>query len=266
LRVHRHARDDRDRDDVHGEPAALEPVGTRFHALRRDGRRDRLPLLPDPVDDPGDRARDRRPAQGVARGGADPGRERVAGLVARRPADPRAVAPRRVHPALRQRVLGLRDGVLLDERCSAGRSDHHRQLLHGRLPLEPAFRAGARARDVLRARGDDAAVRAAPAARPAVGAMRARRHVAPSAVLSPLVGAAHFLITPIATLLFSLKNNQTGKSCSLGAYGTIVHDQQFWSTIRLSFILALETIAISLVLFVPTVYWVHLKLPRLRPL
>ena len=32
----------------------------------------------------------------------------------------------------------------------------------------------------------------------------------------------------------------------------------------MSFVLSLETIAISLVLFVPTVYWVHLKLPRLR--
>jgi putative spermidine/putrescine transport system permease protein len=30
-------------------------------------------------------------------------------------------------------------------------------------------------------------------------------------------------------------------------------------------VLALETIVIGLLLFVPTVYWVHLKIPRLRP-
>ena len=45
----------------------------------------------------------------------------------------------------------------------------------------------------------------------------------------------------------------------------ILHDPQFWSTIKLSFRLALETIAVGLLLFVPTIYWVHLKLPRLRP-
>ena len=45
----------------------------------------------------------------------------------------------------------------------------------------------------------------------------------------------------------------------------ILHDPQFWSTIKISFRLALETIVVGLLLFVPTIYWVHLKLPRLRP-
>ncbi len=45
----------------------------------------------------------------------------------------------------------------------------------------------------------------------------------------------------------------------------ILHDPQFWSTIKVSFRLALETIVVGLLLFVPTIYWVHLKLPRLRP-
>jgi putative spermidine/putrescine transport system permease protein len=86
-----------------------------------------------------------------------------------------------------------------------------------------------------------------------------------SAWLWILLGAAYFLIPLIATFLFSIKNKQTGTCCSLSAYGVILHDQQFWVTIRLSFVLSLETIAISLLLFVPTIYWVHLKLPRLRP-
>ena len=34
---------------------------------------------------------------------------------------------------------------------------------------------------------------------------------------------------------------------------------------QISFLLALETVVISLLLFVPTIYWVHLKVPRLRP-
>ena len=92
-----------------------------------------------------------------------------------------------------------------------------------------------------------------------------RRWIAPGAIVWLLVAAAFFLIPLIATLLFSLRSLQTGKCCSSAAYSLVVHDHQFWSTIRVSFLLSLETIAISLLLFVPTVYWVHLKLPRLRP-
>ena len=45
----------------------------------------------------------------------------------------------------------------------------------------------------------------------------------------------------------------------------MIHNGEFWQTLKVSFLLALETIAISLVLFVPTIYWVHLKVPKLRP-
>ena len=91
------------------------------------------------------------------------------------------------------------------------------------------------------------------------------RRFSVSAWVWVLLGAAYFLVPLIATLLFSIKDRQTGTCCSLSAYGVILHDHRFWTTIQLSFVLALETIAVSLLLFVPTVYWVHLKLPRLRP-
>ncbi len=86
-----------------------------------------------------------------------------------------------------------------------------------------------------------------------------------SAVVWLAIGLIYFLVPLAATLLFSLKSNQTGSCCTLANYGRIFHDGAFWHTIRVSFQLSLETIAISLVLFVPTVYWVHLKMPRLRP-
>jgi putative spermidine/putrescine transport system permease protein len=92
-----------------------------------------------------------------------------------------------------------------------------------------------------------------------------RRWIAPSAVIWLFVALAFFSLPLIATLLFSLRSIQTGKCCTTAAYSLVIHDGQFWHTIRLSFVLALETIAISLLLFVPTVYWVHLKVPRLRP-
>ncbi len=95
--------------------------------------------------------------------------------------------------------------------------------------------------------------------------MRRRRGISPFAAIVLVLGGAYFLVPLIATFLFSLNSVQTGSCCSLAAWGTVFHDGQFWSTLKTSLILALETIAISLLLFVPTVYWVHLKLPRLRP-
>jgi putative spermidine/putrescine transport system permease protein len=92
------------------------------------------------------------------------------------------------------------------------------------------------------------------------------RRFSPTTWIWILLGAAYFMLPLIATFLFSIKDRQTGSCCSLSAYGVILHDSRFWTTIRLSFVLALETIAVSLLLFVPTIYWVHLKLPRLRPL
>ncbi|HXY80047.1 MAG TPA: ABC transporter permease subunit [Gaiellaceae bacterium] len=91
-----------------------------------------------------------------------------------------------------------------------------------------------------------------------------RRRIAPSAFVWLLLAAAYFLVPLIATFLFSLRSNQTGKCCTLHAYGWVFHNGQFWQTLRLSAELALETIVISLAIFVPTVYWVHLKVPRLR--
>ena len=92
-----------------------------------------------------------------------------------------------------------------------------------------------------------------------------KKRIAPWSVFWLLIAVAYFFIPLLATLLFSLNKNATGKCCSLAAYGTILHDHGFWHSLRISFLLALETIAISLLLFVPTIYWVHLKVPKLRP-
>src|SRR6266516_5492758 len=62
-----------------------------------------------------------------------------------------------------------------------------------------------------------------------------------------------------------MKSNQTGKCCTAANFSWVIHNGDFWHTLKISFLLALETIAISLALFVPTIYWVHLKVPRLRP-
>jgi putative spermidine/putrescine transport system permease protein len=95
--------------------------------------------------------------------------------------------------------------------------------------------------------------------------MRQQRRMAPSAYLWLLLGALYFFVPLIATMLFSLKSNQTGKCCTAANYSWVIHNGDFWHALKISAILAVETIVISLLLFVPTIYWVHLKLPKLRP-
>lgn len=89
--------------------------------------------------------------------------------------------------------------------------------------------------------------------------------MAPSAVFWLLLGGLYFFIPLLTTLLFSLKSNQTGKCCTAANYSWVIHNGEFWHTLKISFLLALETIAVSLAIFVPTIYWVHLKVPKLRP-
>ena len=86
-----------------------------------------------------------------------------------------------------------------------------------------------------------------------------------SAVVWLLLAAVYFVLPLVATLLFSLRSIYTNACCSGAAYHYVLHNGDFWHTLRVSFVLALEVIVISMILFVPTIYWVHLKLPRLRP-
>lgn len=78
-----------------------------------------------------------------------------------------------------------------------------------------------------------------------------------------LLGAAYFLVPLAATAEFSLRAG--GGRYDFSAYTEILRDPQFRQSFWLSFRLALETIAIAVLLLVPTAYWVHLRLPRLRP-
>jgi putative spermidine/putrescine transport system permease protein len=92
-----------------------------------------------------------------------------------------------------------------------------------------------------------------------------RPRITLSAVIWLLLAAAYFIIPLFATLLISLRSTQTGKCCVGDNYGWVLHNGDFWHTLKLSALLALETIVVSLLIFVPTIYLVHLKLPRLRP-
>lgn len=78
-----------------------------------------------------------------------------------------------------------------------------------------------------------------------------------------ILGALYFLLPLYGTLDFSLRA-QRG-TISLLAYERALSDPQFVRSFTFSTQMAVYTILVGLLLIVPTAYWVHLRLPRLRP-
>ena len=78
-----------------------------------------------------------------------------------------------------------------------------------------------------------------------------------------LGGALYFLIPLAATFWWSLR----AKKDTLGfeAYRRLFDDSNFLPSFTQSVVNAIAAIALSLLIIVPTAYWVTLKLPRLRP-
>lgn len=74
-----------------------------------------------------------------------------------------------------------------------------------------------------------------------------------------LIGIVYFFLPLIATLDFSLKARP-----AFAAYTNSFADPRFFSSLVYSFVIGLGTIAASMLLIVPTAYWVHLKVPRAR--
>jgi putative spermidine/putrescine transport system permease protein len=72
----------------------------------------------------------------------------------------------------------------------------------------------------------------------------------------------YFFLPLAATFLFSLK----GKKGVLGfaAYANVFRDPQFLRTFAFSAEMAVATILAGLLLIVPTVLWIHLRVPRAR--
>lgn len=77
------------------------------------------------------------------------------------------------------------------------------------------------------------------------------------------LGALYFFLPLYATFLFSLRAQRD--VLSLTAYQNVLNDPKFVSTFFFSLQMAFWTIVVGVVLIVPTVYWVHLRLPRARP-
>lgn len=76
-----------------------------------------------------------------------------------------------------------------------------------------------------------------------------------------LLGVAYFFLPLYATLDFSLKAQP-----AFAAYSNSLKDARFLGSLLYSLAVGLLTIAASLVLIVPTAYWVQLRVPRARSL
>jgi putative spermidine/putrescine transport system permease protein len=79
-----------------------------------------------------------------------------------------------------------------------------------------------------------------------------------------LLGVIYFFLPLVATAEFSLRA-QRG-TVSLLAYERVIQDNQFVTSFLFSLRMAILTILAGIVLVVPTAYWVHLRVPRMRPL
>jgi putative spermidine/putrescine transport system permease protein len=90
-----------------------------------------------------------------------------------------------------------------------------------------------------------------------------KRRMPISGIVVLVIGALYFIVPIAATVKFSVEQGHQG--FGFGAYRQILDDPTFRHTLWFSVQLALETTVVTMLLMVPTVYWVHLRLPKIRP-
>ncbi len=77
------------------------------------------------------------------------------------------------------------------------------------------------------------------------------------------LGATYLLLPLAGTFVFSLRAKKD--TLSFVAYQNAFSDPKFLESFGFSVLMAVLTIIVSLLITVPTAYWVQLRLPRLRP-
>lgn len=75
----------------------------------------------------------------------------------------------------------------------------------------------------------------------------------------------YFFVPLLATFLHSIKPAPNGVPDPTLAYRQVLSDSRFYVGLGYSFAVGVITIIVSLLIIVPTAYWVRLKVPRLRP-
>jgi putative spermidine/putrescine transport system permease protein len=104
----------------------------------------------------------------------------------------------------------------------------------------------------------------ATAARKSYRLRRARNRVPVWHVLWMVIAGLIFFVPIYSIIQFSLSGRVSGQGL-FHWYQVVFADPLFKSSFWLSLQIAFETVLISLAIMVPTVFWIHLRLPRLRP-
>lgn len=92
---------------------------------------------------------------------------------------------------------------------------------------------------------------------------KARRKLAPFSWLWWTIGALYLFLPLYGTFIFSLQKIRG--TWSFAAYTSALSEPLFLRTFLFSNIMAVSTIITSLLLVVPTAYWVQLRAPKWRP-
>jgi putative spermidine/putrescine transport system permease protein len=78
-----------------------------------------------------------------------------------------------------------------------------------------------------------------------------------------ICGMLYFFVPLYGTFDFSLRM-QKG-TLSFLAYRVVLSDPKFLESFRYSVTMGIITVFASILIFLPTIYWIHLKLPQVRP-
>ena len=78
-----------------------------------------------------------------------------------------------------------------------------------------------------------------------------------------IIGAAYFIVPLVATFEFSLRMRRG--YYSFDSYASVFSDTRFQTTFGYSVVIGLLAIVVGILIVVPAVYFVRLRLPRLRP-
>jgi putative spermidine/putrescine transport system permease protein len=119
---------------------------------------------------------------------------------------------------------------------------------------------GPRAPDALESVGDGSPTDAQPQAIRVATRREGRRRGALWAWVVFILGFLYFFLPLLGTFAFSMKSQPL-----FSAYAVVTDDPHFRSSLLYSFTIGVITIIVSIVLIVPTAFWVRLRLPRLRP-
>jgi putative spermidine/putrescine transport system permease protein len=83
------------------------------------------------------------------------------------------------------------------------------------------------------------------------------------AIFWAVMGMLYFFVPLYGTLDFSLRM-QKG-TLSFEAYQIVLSDPRFLESFRYSVIMGIITVIFSVLLFLPTTYWIYLRLPKIKP-